>query len=355
MKKTIKMLKPGTFKDMKGKVVTLTAAHLQATAAAYNPAIYACPMVVGHPTVESPSYGKIGIASFADGFLNGEPSQVAPEFVKVVNGGYYDHVSLSLFEPDAPSNPVPGVYYPRHLGFLGAAAPAVPGLGTVSFAADEGTVCFALDLGDWNDRTIARMFRNIKNYLIEAIGAEKADKVIDEYDLQSVTEDAVKPEMPAGTCCACGMPCADCCCAPNPATSTLNYSAPSQGGTIMLTATQIAAKELELNQREAAVKLQENTKLHAENLSFADGLVAGGKLLAANKAAVVGLLDFASGVVSGDTIEFGEGAAKKTESPADIIKNVLGSYPKVIELGELAGGEEAGAAKTDYVDVTKFM
>ena len=52
----------------------------------------------------------------------------------------------SRLTPDHPANPTPGVNYLRHVGFLGAAAPAVPGLKPVHFAAHEGTVEFALDL-----------------------------------------------------------------------------------------------------------------------------------------------------------------------------------------------------------------
>lgn len=343
MAKKIKMLKPGTFRSMNGKVVNLTAEHLKATAAAYNPAIYPCPMVIGHPAVDSPSYGKIGAADFTDNFLNGEPGNVDPSFAKIVNGGYFDHVSLSLFEPNSPSNPVPGVYYPRHLGFLGAAAPAVPGLGTVSLSAeDQGVVSFslprdAISLGSYEDRVLVRVLRNIKNTLIGEWGKEKADATIDEWDLQLLTEEAVRPDPPAEI-------------SPEPA-----FAEQPQGGTMALTADQ-QAKQNELDQREAALKLTENNNKHAANLEFAEGLVKEGKLLAANKAALVATLDFAAGATSGDTIEFGEGDAKKTEAPLATLKSLFAGMPKVIEFGELGDGADPGAiATTKSVNLTKFV
>lgn len=344
MQKKIKMLKPGTFKSMSGKVVNLTEEHLRATAAAYSPAIYACPMVIGHPTVESPSYGKIGAADFSDNFLNGEPDKVDAAFAKIVNGGYYDHVSLSLFEPESPSNPVPGVYYPRHLGFLGAAAPAVPGLGTVSLAAEEqGVVSFALgrngmvDLGSYEDRVLVRILRNLKNVLIGEWGKEKADATIDEWDLQSLTEEAVRPEPPVEI-------------SPEPA-----FAEQSQGGAMTLTPAQLA-KETELNQREAALKKTENSNKHTSNLEFAEGLIKEGKLLATQKAALVGVLDFAAGVTEGDTIEFGEGDAKKTEAPLATLKGLFGAMPKVIEFAELGGGADPAAQqKAAPANLTKFV
>lgn len=339
MAKKIKMLKPGRFKAMNGKVVSLSAADLKATAAAYNPAVYACPMVIGHPTIESPSYGTIGAADFSDNFLTGEPGRVAPEFVRIVNGGYYDHVSLSLFEPDSPANPVPGVYYPRHLGFLGAAAPAVPGLGTVSFAEEEGVVCFALDLGDWNDRTIARMFRNMKNLFIEKFGKEEADKVLDEWDLETITQEALRPEPPAQI-------------EAEPA-----FADHQKGGVNMLTPEQIAAKEAEFAEREAKLKKEEQGRVHAANVAFAEGLVKKGKLVAAKKDAVVASLDFAAGITAGDVIEFGEGDAKQSQAPLEILKDVFNTAPKVIEFGELGGGDVPAdqGGKTIPADLAKHV
>lgn len=342
MKKKIKMLKPGTFKSMSGKVVNLTSEHLTATAAAYDPAIYACPMVIGHPTVDSPSYGKITTMDFSAPFLNGEPGQIAPGFVEAVNKGYYDHVSLSLFEPDSPSNPVPGVYYPRHLGFLGAAAPAVPGLGTVSFAAEEqGVVSFSIpscgvDFGSYADTVLVRVLRNLKNTLIGEWGKEKADAALDEWDLQMLTEEAARPDPPAEI-------------STEPA-----FAEHSKGGPMKLTQEQIDAKELALTQREKNLQLQENARIHDGNLSFAESLVADGKRPASQKAAIVAALDFAAGITEGDTIEFGEGDAKKTQAPLDIIKSLLGSGPKIIEFGELVTGEDPGTKKTS-LDASKIL
>jgi len=344
MAQKIKMLKPGRFKSMSGKVVNLTEAHLAATAAAYDPAIYAAPMVVGHPTVESPAYGKIAAADFSDGFLNGEPTKVDPAFARIVNGGYYDHVSLSLFEPDSPSNPVPGVYYPRHLGFLGAVAPAVPGLGTVSLAADEaGVVSFALGkggmvaLGGYEDRVLVRILRGLKNTLIGEWGKEKADATIDEWDLQLLTEEAVRPDPPMDI-------------SPEPA-----FAEHQKGGATM-TPEELQQKETDLAAREKALLAGENSRKHTANLEFAESLVKEGKLLPANKAAAVAVLDFASGVTSGNTIEFGDGDAKKTEAPLATIKALFSAMPKVIEFAELGGGAEPESQKKAIpADLAKYV
>lgn len=327
MAKKIKMLKPGTFKSMGGKVVNLTAEHLEATAAAYDPAVYACPLVVGHPSVDSPSYGKLAAVDFTAPFLNGEPGQIAPAFVKVVNDGYYDHVSLSLFEPDSPSNPKPGVYYPRHLGFLGAAAPAVPGLGTVNFAEEAGVVSLSIPLdsvafGSYADTVLVRVLRNIKNTLIGEWGKEKADAAIDEWDLQMLTEEAARPDPPVEI-------------SPEPA-----FAEQQRGGPMdPKVKEEMDRREVDLVKREGALRQQENARKHGDNVAFAETLVRDGKRPAADKVAIVAALDFAAGITAGDTIEFGEGNAKKTQAPLDIFKGLLASGPKVIEFGELGGGE----------------
>lgn len=348
MAKKIKMLKPGVFVDKHKTTVSLSAEDLQATAKAYDPVVYAAPLTIGHPESDTaPSYGKLAGTDFSDGFLNGDPAAVDPQFAEIVNKGYYDRVSLSLFSPTSPANPKPGVWYPRHLAFLGAAAPAVPGLGTVNLSeADEGVVEFTVhkdgvvSLGSWNDRTIARMFRNIKNWIIGKDGKEEADKVLDEWDLETITEEALRPEAKPET----------------PMSTEFSESGKGDPMDPKLKE-ELERREADVERREDALKTQENAGKHTANVEFAEGLVEGGKLLPAHKAAVVACLDFAEGITTGDIVEFGEGSAKQSKAPAQILRDVFGSYPKIIEFGELAGaGTEAqGDPVAIPADLTKHV
>ena len=355
MAKLIKMFKPGKHVAADGKVHEFSEADLRATASVYDPTLHAAPLVIGHPKIDDPKYGQIQRLEFSDGFLQGEPANVDPAFAEVVNSGKYDRVSTSFYAPDSPSNPVPGVLYPRHLGFLGATPPGCKGLGAVSFAeGEEGIVEFAevkaetgagkkLDFGDWEDLMVVRMFRNLRDAWIEKFGKDEADRVFDQYSLDALQADALTDDPKPGTCSGCGNACADCTC--DSSTTSTDFSDHKNGGAMTLTAAQLTAKETELTQRENALKSQEHSKKHTDNLSFAEGLVKEGKLLPANKAAVVAVLDFCSGIATGDTIEFGEGDAKKVQAPVEIMKTVLGSYPKLIEFGELGGGEGPGKDK----------
>lgn len=317
MAKKIEIFKPGKFTALNGKSYEFGEDDLRGIAAAYDPAVYEAPLVVGHPKVNAPAYGWTKTLSFADGVLVADPDQVDPEFAELVNAGRYKRISASLFAPDSPGNPKPGGWYLRHIGFLGAHAPAVKGLKDASFGeSTEGVVCF----GDWNDRLIARMFRNIKNFLIGQVGQEKADQVLDEWDLQSITEEAVRPEMKAEPAPCYGEP-------------------PHKEEPMKLTPEQIAAKEAEFTEREANLAKKEAAVRHDANLAFAEGLVKEGRLLPAQKERAVAILDFAAGTSATDVIEFGAGDAKVSASLADTFREFLKGQPKAIEFGELAPDE----------------
>lgn len=142
----IQIFRPGTFTDIKGHTLSFSAADLAATAAAYDPAKGEAPVVVGHPTHDAPAYGWVTGAQFADGGLSVDLDQVDPAFAAAVQEGRFKKVSPSFYSPNSPDNPVKGVWYLRHIGFLGAAVPAVTGLKPVAFAGggdDVATLEFA--------------------------------------------------------------------------------------------------------------------------------------------------------------------------------------------------------------------
>ncbi len=138
--KPLHIFKPGRHTAMSGAVLAFSESDLAASAAAYDPALHEAPIVVGHPVLDAPAYGWVKSVSFAADGLQAEPHQVDAAFAEMVAAGRFKKISASFFPPDAPSNPVPGVYYLRHVGFLGAQPPAVKGLRAPSFAEGEGAV-----------------------------------------------------------------------------------------------------------------------------------------------------------------------------------------------------------------------
>jgi hypothetical protein len=134
----IEIMRPGRFRAMNGAEISFTEDNLRLAAVAYDAAKAPAPVVIGHPTTDAPAYGWVKGMDFADGTLGAYVGDLEASFADAVKARRYNKVSASFFAPQQTSNPRPGVFYLKHVGFLGATAPAVPGLKPVSFAADAG-------------------------------------------------------------------------------------------------------------------------------------------------------------------------------------------------------------------------
>lgn len=115
----------GTHLDHSGKWRTFTEADIDKAIASYQSD--SAPIVVGHPTLNAPAFGWIQQFRRQGPTLQARASRVADEFADLVKRGLYKNRSIS-FNSD-------GTF--RHVGFLGAAAPAVKGLEDIQFA-DKG-------------------------------------------------------------------------------------------------------------------------------------------------------------------------------------------------------------------------
>lgn len=146
--RSIAILKPGTFTDVKGIKVTFTRADLLDVAQGYDAARAAAPIVIGHPGPDAPAHGWIGRVALEGDMLRAYPSSISSAFAQAVADGRYRKVSPQLYPPGHAANPTPGRWHLQHVGFLGAAAPAIKGLGTVAFgqAAAPGAITVTIDL-----------------------------------------------------------------------------------------------------------------------------------------------------------------------------------------------------------------
>ncbi len=146
-RKRIEIFKAGRHTDMNGRTIDFSAGDLIAAAAAYDPALHEAPVVVGHPHTDDPAYGWVAGLSSPDGNLFADLAEVDADFAEMVRAGRFKKISASFYTPESSQNPAPGVYYLRHVGFLGAQPPAIKGLKPVAFAAsEEGTIQFGLEL-----------------------------------------------------------------------------------------------------------------------------------------------------------------------------------------------------------------
>ena len=330
---SLHIFKPGRQTAMSGATLDFSESDLAACAQAYDPALHEAPLVIGHPKHDDPAYGWVKSLSAGKDGLSAEPQQVDAQFAELVDKGSFKKISASFYTPDAPNNPVPGVYYLRHVGFLGALPPAVKGLREVSFAEREDGV---VEFGDWGHDLNAGLWRRMREWLLTKFGQEAADQVVPDWQIESIREAA---QQPSDTALRAAF--AETSQAPAVASTAEPTSQEKHVNTAeaaALTAENTLLKQ-QLADAQAQREAEQATKRHAQNVSFAEGLVSGGTLAPKHQAAVVAFLDFSE---ANTTLEFGEGDAKQPLSTA--FKSFLGDLPKVVDFGEHATKDKAGQA-----------
>jgi hypothetical protein len=326
----IHAFRAGRHTAMSGAVIEFSAQDLAASAAAYDPKVYPAPIVVGHPAIDAPAYGWVASLQSEGEDLYVHPDQVEAQFADLVSEGRYKRVSMSWFPPAHPRNPVPGVYYPKHLGFLGAAAPAVAGLKPVELSADDEG-CVTVEFGELDGWMLRNIFRRFREWLIESAGMETADRIIPDYSIESIELPDAPQAMPA-------------------------YSEPTQGESmtpeekarldaleaenarLKAEADVAAAKTAEFADREAALAAREAEARAGEVAEFADGLVKAGRVLPRDRD---GLVAYLSGA---DAIEFAESDATVQKPAADWLRGFLSALPVQVDFAERGAPEGDGAA-----------
>ncbi len=323
----VEVFRPGTFKAMNGQEYAFTEADVAAMASGYDPEAAPAPVVVGHPKHDDPAFGWAqGFEVNDSGTLVAELTKLAPEFVEAVEEGRYRKVSMKFFPPDASNNPVPGSYYPRHIGFLGGAAPAVSGLTPVQFADsdEEELVEIAFTLPQVADAA-SSIFRRMRDFFIDQFSLETADKVIPEWQVRWLEEAGDDPE---------------------PQTSP-GFSQPEPKETSM------GGDPKDLANREADLAKRERALRHTESVAFADDLVAKGKLLPVQKDSVSALLDELGGQTETE-ISFSDDGTTKISNPADLLKDILNAQPEIVPQGETDLGDEPGKATVAFASPDGF-
>ncbi len=326
--KPLHIFKPGKHVAMSGASLNFSESDLAATVRAYDPALHEAPLVIGHPKHDAPAAGWVkSLTNSAQGLI-AEPHQVAPEFAEQVASGAYKKISASFYHPDSPSNPVPGVYYLRHVGFLGAQPPAVKGLRPIELAeGEEGVVEFA----DFGHETSASLFRRLRDWLIGERGLEVADQVLPNYQIESLNEVARRDDDPRPSFTEPNQP-----TTVEPSIEEESTVTPEEIAALQAENTRLK-NQVQQHQDQQRQSRQETT--HAANVAFAEELVAAGKLLPKHTAALIATLDFAE---DGDApLEFGEGDARQPVSAG--LKAIFGDLPQQIDFAEQASGARRNA------------
>lgn len=336
----------GEFTALNGEVYKFSEADLQASAGAYNPALFRAPWVKGHPKTNDPAFGWGDQLEWDGEYLWANSSQIDPAFAEEVRAGRWGKISPTFLSPNHPKNPVPGVWYLKNIGWLGAHAPANTDLPAPEFAdGDADLVSFAdgvsaelAEFGErerWGFQAIASWMRRLRESLIERNGREEADDQVPEYLIQDI--EAAGAEQ-----------------APETESLPAAFSEPEQEETLMSEANQEAefaeretalnTRSADLDAREQALHQQETEHHQSECAEFADGLVGQGRLLPRDRDGVVALL---TGLDAETVVEFGEGEERFSQPSGEWMRNFLQQLPVQVEFGEHA---KPGAEGTDVVE-----
>lgn len=328
------IFRAGTRTDNNGRTITITPEQVAAIASHYSPSKHEAPIVVGHPSTNAPAYGWVGSLKAENGTLFADFAQVDDDFAELVKKGRYKKVSASFYPPNHPSNPQPENWYLRHVGFLGAHPPAVKGLAAINFADDEdGVVSFGES--DW---LLARMLRNLREWLIGKDGIEAADRVLPDWQIEAVAPPVPEPE------------------------AEPNFSEPPAKDDTMTPEQQLEAEraarekaEADAKQaREELAKLQAEQEqalrdaVHQQNADFAEGLVKAGSLKPADKDLIVAVLDCADYPDTAPA-DFGEG--KKL---SDALKDFLRGGKPILAAGEIATADKANPSPAGSSDFGEY-
>lgn len=126
----IEVFKAGTQTDSAGNKREWTEADLQSIAAKYNEQqAHDAPATIGHPLDNSPAYGWVDALKAVGDTLYAKFRDMHSDFVQMVNDKRFPKRSIALYDD--------GLL--RHIGFLGAAPPAVKGMPDVklTFSAEK--------------------------------------------------------------------------------------------------------------------------------------------------------------------------------------------------------------------------
>ena len=337
----IEIFKVGTHTAMNGVKMPFTKDLLSAAVSGYDAKTHEAPVVVGHPKDNHPAFGWIDHLELTnDGVVLAHPKQVDADFAELVKDGKYKKVSASWYLPDSPANPKPGTLYLRHVGFLGAMPPAIKGLGDVQFSEGEQGVVEFGDASPWAWDGLVRIMRRWREKIIAKEGIEAADKEIPSYEIDNLAEEAERlrrkqaaesqPSFSEGN--------------PPMTTQTPPNKTPEQ-------------QTADFAERERTIAERERALAKREISTQVDALIAQGKVVPAQKA---GLVEFMASLDdTAQTVEFGEGAQAKKQSPRQFMSEYLGAMPKVIDFNEHSkpdgaksveelGAEELGKRTAEY-------
>lgn len=338
----IEVFKAGTHTDSAGRKVSFAESDLDQMVA--NHTLGAAPAVLGHPKHDDPAYGWTEGLKREGESLFAKFKDIAPAFAKGVESGAYRNRSVSVIKDKAHGWRV------RHVGWLGAAAPAIDGLKPVEFAGDEAEAFEFAAPGYslvWGFESLAKLLRGMREHMIAKDGIEATDAVLPAWQIDSAMEAAAQARKEYQE----AAPVAQ---APNPLfNEDTGASMSFTQEDLNRAATEAEAKakaeaEAKFAATTAELSLIKAESMKARHQAQIDGWKAAGKLLPAEEA---GLAEFMAGIEGGAELQFTASDNKAAKAaPAHWFANFMTQRSALIRLGAAAAAPAPAGSALDTTD-----
>lgn len=329
-----------------GQIPELNEAVMREVVDNYDPSDQEAPLVLGHPEDNQPAYGWIKQVFTKGKRMFAAVDEIDPAVTDMVRKGAYKHVSVSFYTPTATQSPLPGKWCLRHVGLLGAEAPAIKGMEKLQLAelSDNEEDVIIVDMNEDDKKGLLDRFRKF-------LGADAGKRDLSEEDLFRALADAWKKKAPDDI-----VERIEQMGATQKVNWLLNNMADFMGLerdeaiALLKQDSQTDAQEENMSEADKA-KLdalqKENAELkkaqaeagRAAIVKFAEEQVAAGKVLPKDKSALVETLVSLKGREDGGVVSLSEGADKT--DLADWLKTQIAGQPATVDYSERAGaGDE---------------
>lgn len=323
---TMEVFRCGKQTDSSGNSKNWTEEDLDKIVSKFEKGGEDIPATIGHPESDTaPAYGWFKKVFRKGNTLFAELSDVVDEFGDMLKKKMFRNRSIAL-RPD---------FSLRHIAFLGAAAPAVKGLADFNFKATEDFSTFDFEEADDKGalKSILDSFRNLFSEMSEKLNSTEDQNMptIEELNAKIDTMEKNFSEKQAAF-----------------EEEKKNFEKEKS---------EFAEKEKKFNEdlaaekkrgdeAEAKIKTSEEDARNKEYTDFLDKEISEGRVLPANKDA---LLKTMQGLHGQEEIEFSEGNETKKISPLEVFKKQIQSGHEQVSFGESFTGGSAPKGAGDQL------
>lgn len=316
----MEILRTGTFRDANQRSTVIDEKMMSDLVSSYDGTAHPAPLVFGHPKTNGPAYGWIKSMKRVGDRVTATVEKVAPQVRELIASGAYRKVSASYFPPASTNSPKQGHHYLRHVGLLGASAPAIPGLAEIELsgsASDAVTIDLAMDDG----ASVQPEMLSILKTMIASVS-----KFLSEDQIAEIVPENVRNVL-AGK--------------PSGAVEEASFSAAYDGlqDVVQERLDKIEAAEVNL----AALAVE---KSKGENRATIEKAMSEGRIAPFLLPRIV---EFANELDDAVTIEFAsaDGSKMETRTLAAQFREIIRSHPPIVALSEFTRADASSNEKDD--------